>query len=83
MIVAAEDFGRQALSHALADLESRCFGSDAWTFSMILEELSAPARTYIVDADDAVPAGTGGGEAPDHPVNVRGYAGFWFDGDDA
>ncbi|WP_314688135.1 ribosomal protein S18-alanine N-acetyltransferase [uncultured Bifidobacterium sp.] len=83
MIVAAEDFDRQTLSHALAGLESRCFGSDAWTCTTILEELAAPARTYIVDVDDAVPAGTSEAEASDRPEKIRGYAGFWFDGDDA
>lgn len=82
MIVAAADLDSASLSHALADLEARCFGSDAWTPAMIRQELTAPARTYVVDVGDADRANDGTG-SPDRPAGVRGYAGFWFDGDDA
>ena len=40
----------------------------------VRQELNAPARTYLLDIepsdDDGIPI-------------VRGYAGFWYDGDDA
>mgnify|MGYP000149237436 FL=1 len=39
---------------------------------MVREELDAPARTYLLDVL---------GEA--EQAVVRGYAGFWYDGEDA
>lgn len=57
----------------MAELETELFGRGAWNESMIRQEIAAPARTYIVDVEDH--AGEDG--------DIRGYAGFWYDGDDA
>ena len=45
------------------------FGRGAWSESAVRQEFDAPARTYVVDMDDH--------------AGIRGYAGFWYDGDDA
>ncbi|WP_300766806.1 ribosomal protein S18-alanine N-acetyltransferase [uncultured Bifidobacterium sp.] len=76
MIVTQERYGHDRACSAIADLEARIFGSDAWTPSMVKQELEAPARTYALDVADASEVGGVDGE-------VRGYAGFWYDGDDA
>lgn len=77
---------------AVAALENELFGSGAWSRTALDEEFHAPHRRYIVDVPDAV---TASDEAHDHdseeaadraddvPGAVRGYAGYWFDGDDA
>lgn len=52
-------------------LEAALFGRGAWNESMLRQELAAPARTYVVAANGA------------DPSTVLGYAGFWYDGDDA
>lgn len=61
-------------------LERVLFGAGAWTYGMLADELAALGRWYVV----AEPAG------PDAvavygigPKPVVGYAGLWFDGDDA
>ncbi|MBT1165263.1 ribosomal protein S18-alanine N-acetyltransferase [Bifidobacterium simiarum] len=54
----------------MAELEADLFGRGAWSESMIRQELEAPARSYFA-------------EAPSEHEPMRGYAGFWYDGDDA
>ncbi|ETY71621.1 ribosomal protein S18-alanine N-acetyltransferase [Bifidobacterium moukalabense] len=58
----------------IAALEADLFGHGAWSEHAIRQEFNAPARTYLLDLgpadDDGVPV-------------IRGYAGFWYDGDDA
>ncbi|PLS30311.1 ribosomal-protein-alanine N-acetyltransferase RimI [Bifidobacterium margollesii] len=54
----------------MAELEADLFGRGAWSESMIRQELEAPARSYFAEAESE--------GAP-----MRGYAGFWYDGDDA
>ncbi|MBO0608639.1 ribosomal protein S18-alanine N-acetyltransferase [Myceligenerans salitolerans] len=56
-------------------LERDLFGSGAWTYGMLADELAALGRWYIVATVDE--PGTIG------PDPVVGYAGLWFDGDDA
>ncbi|RPF22818.1 ribosomal protein S18-alanine N-acetyltransferase [Myceligenerans xiligouense] len=56
-------------------LERDLFGSGAWTYGMLADELAALGRWYIVATMDE--PGTIG------PDPVVGYAGLWFDGDDA
>ncbi|MBI9114086.1 ribosomal protein S18-alanine N-acetyltransferase [Sanguibacter suaedae] len=56
----------------VARLEVELFGRGAWSPAMLEEELRAPGRWYVAAVDDA----------SDPPVLV-GYAGLWFDGDDA
>ena len=49
-------------------LERELFGAGAWSAAMLAEELVGPGRWYVgVDVDGI----------------LAGYAGLWFDGDDA
>ncbi len=52
----------------IAALESDLFGRGAWSERSVMQEFQAPARTYLLDVEDDT---------------IRGYAGFWYDGDDA
>ena len=54
----------------IAKIEEDLFGSGCWNKNMILQELQAPMRAYYADVDL-------------NTNTVAGYAGFWFDGDDA
>lgn len=54
----------------IAKIEADLFGSGCWNKNMILQELQAPMRAYYADVDL-------------NTDTVAGYAGFWFDGDDA
>ena len=59
----------------IAALEKDLFGRGAWSEQSVRQEFHAPARTYLLDLEgDAVQTAD--------PV-VRGYAGYWYDGDDA
>ncbi|WNB86038.1 ribosomal protein S18-alanine N-acetyltransferase [Cellulomonas sp. ATA003] len=55
---------------ALVDLERELFGAGAWSAAMLAEELAGPGRWYL-------------GLAPGREAPPVGYAGLWFDGDDA
>ncbi|RSX51435.1 ribosomal protein S18-alanine N-acetyltransferase [Bifidobacterium callimiconis] len=70
MLIALEDLDRDTVVGAFAALEAELFGKGAWSENAIRQELDAPARTYVFDVDDAT-------------KTIRGYAGFWYDGDDA
>ncbi|BDR52984.1 hypothetical protein KIM372_08910 [Bombiscardovia nodaiensis] len=52
----------------LVTLETAAFGKDGWTRGMLLQELQAPARTYL---------------AYEQEGQVKAYGGFWYDGEDA
>lgn len=76
----------------IAELESELFDAGAWSEAMVAQELDAPARTYLVDlapepdpGAPGSPAETGHAdpESATRPPVIRGYAGFWYDGDDA
>lgn len=56
-------------------LERDLFGPSAWTYGMLADELAGLGRWYIVATVDE-PGSIG-------PDPVIGYAGLWFDGDDA
>jgi ribosomal-protein-alanine N-acetyltransferase len=58
----------------VADLERELFGASAWSPAMLAEELRGPDRCYVA-------AVIGGPDAG--PSALVGYAGLWFDGDDA
>ena len=62
---------------ALSRLERALFGSTAWSPAMLAEEIQGPARWYI---GAAAPTTDGGSASADE---LAGYAGLWFDGDDA
>ena len=70
MLVGLHDLDRDRAVTAFAALEQELFGKGAWSENAIRQELDAPARTYIFDVDATDGA-------------IRGYAGFWYDGDDA
>jgi ribosomal-protein-alanine N-acetyltransferase len=57
----------------LVRLERELFGAGAWSPAMLAEELTGPGRWYVAAVDRAPLGGT----------TVVGYAGLWFDGDDA
>ncbi|MGO4974156.1 ribosomal protein S18-alanine N-acetyltransferase [Bifidobacterium boum] len=76
MIVDYTTLEREPLVTTLTSLEHDLFGRGAWTQTMIHQELNAPARTYLIDIDTSQPAQPG-------TLPVRGYAGYWYDGDDA
>ncbi|KAB5608705.1 GNAT family N-acetyltransferase [Bifidobacterium jacchi] len=93
MIISLDRFDRQSAVRAIRSLETELFGRHAWSENAIRQELDAPARTYLFDVSHeaaSVPdtaEGTGCGIA-DAPMSldvsdVRGFAGYWFDGDDA
>ena len=71
IIVACNTVDRDVVVARIAELEHELFGVGAWSRDAVGQELDAPARTYLLAVDDA-----------DHTV-IHGYAGFWYDGDDA
>lgn len=72
MIVDITAVSRDLAVRSIAQLEGELFGRGAWNANMVREELDAPARTYLLDVL---------GEA--EQAVVRGYAGCWYDGEDA
>ena len=60
----------EAIVSQIAKIEADLFGSGCWNKNMILQELQAPMRAYYADVEL-------------NTNTVAGYAGFWFDGDDA
>jgi ribosomal-protein-alanine N-acetyltransferase len=55
----------------VAELERELFGASAWSPAMLAEELGGPGRHYVAAVTSSGPA------------DLIGYAGLWFDGDDA
>lgn len=88
MIVDHMNIDEEIVVPQMAALEADLFGRGAWSEQSIRQEFHAPARTYLFDIDvgivDCAAADRPGadGFAAKQPV-VRGYAGFWYDGDDA
>lgn len=60
----------EAIVSQIAKIEADLFGPGCWNKNMILQELQALMRAYYADVDL-------------NTNTVAGYAGFWFDGDDA
>lgn len=71
MIVGCDAMDRDVVVARIADLERLLFSSGAWSEDAVRQELEAPARTYLLAVDD------------DDRTAILGYAGFWYDGDDA
>lgn len=70
----------------VARLEADLFGAGGWSRAVLEEEFHAPARHYLVDviaADDGADDGPDDGADDGANDTVRGYAGYWYDGDDA
>ena len=72
MIVDITAVSRDLAVRSIAQLEGELFGRGAWNANMVREELDAPARTYLLDVLGEAEQAVG-----------RGYAGFWYDGEDA
>ncbi|RSX58181.1 GNAT family N-acetyltransferase [Bifidobacterium samirii] len=76
---------------AMRALEVELFANHAWSEASVRQELSAPGRTYVFDVADAIDVD----REPDadsadaaavtigDPARVRGFAGYWYDGEDA
>lgn len=69
-IVPKCDFTCDDLAQKIAPIEADLFGKGSWNESMISQELQAPMRAYYAEIDE-------------NSNTLRGYAGYWFDGDDA
>ena len=84
MIVDHTNIDEETVVPQMAALEADLFGRGAWSERSIRQEFHAPARTYLFDIDGCGIANciAADGSAAKQPV-VRGYAGFWYDGDDA
>lgn len=99
MLVPFDDLDRETAVAAMHRLEVELFGRHAWSENLIRQELDAPARAYVFAvaddatgiAGDAAAAGTSIDTAStqEHtgvtiaPDDVQGFAGYWYDGDDA
>ncbi|WP_055427243.1 GNAT family N-acetyltransferase [Bifidobacterium aesculapii] len=90
MLVPLEDLDRETAVAAIRSLEIELFGRHAWSENAIRQELAAPARTYVFDCEreQGDPDGYGSDsrvQGPDGcvPGVFRGFAGYWYDGDDA
>lgn len=59
----------------VTSLEGDLFGLSAWSRAMLAEELEAPGRWYVAADQPAEPSSPA--------ERLVGYAGLWFDGDDA
>ncbi|PIB84748.1 ribosomal protein S18-alanine N-acetyltransferase [Bifidobacterium sp. N4G05] len=94
MIVDHTNIDEEIVVPQMAALEADLFGRGAWSEQSIRQEFHAPARTYLFDINDfgivdcaaadgpVVDESAAADTAEKQPV-VRGYAGFWYDGDDA
>lgn len=71
MIISVSQSNMELAIHAIAELEKQLFTSGAWSEQLVRQELNASARTYLLDVD------------PQQQNVVRGYAGYWYDGQDA
>ncbi|MBT1175925.1 ribosomal protein S18-alanine N-acetyltransferase [Bifidobacterium sp. LC6] len=70
MLVDANELGAEASIAAMRALEVELFGNHAWSENSVRQEIEGPGRTYIFDMDDDTHA-------------IRGFAGYWYDGEDA
>lgn len=77
MLRELDDIGRETAVGAIRALEVELFGNHAWSEASIRQELDAPARVYVFDVDEA------DGRDTDREPAIRGFAGYWYDGDDA
>ncbi|PWG62446.1 GNAT family N-acetyltransferase [Bifidobacterium callitrichidarum] len=70
---------------AMRALEVELFGNHAWSEASVRQELTATGRTYVFDiADDGTEETGDTGDASDANAGiVRGFAGYWYDGEDA
>ncbi|KFF31095.1 ribosomal protein S18-alanine N-acetyltransferase [Bifidobacterium bombi] len=79
MIVDAFTCERIWVVSQISRLEQELFGQGAWSRKTVEQELQAPARTYFLDVAPGCASST---QPYLDSEELRGYAGFWFDGDD-
>ncbi|NEG69051.1 ribosomal-protein-alanine N-acetyltransferase [Bifidobacterium sp. BRDM6] len=82
-LVDLADIDRDVAVRRLAALESDLFGRGAWSENAVRQELDAPARTYLLAVDRGDDDGAADGNSAVDGDMIVGYAGFWYDGDDA
>ncbi|KFI97507.1 GNAT family N-acetyltransferase [Bifidobacterium stellenboschense] len=91
MLVALDELDRGTAVAAVRALEVELFGNHAWSENAVRQELDAPARVYVFDCEreqgDGEYGDGGDGHVPGPdgcvPGVVRGFAGYWYDGEDA
>ncbi|KAB7787994.1 ribosomal protein S18-alanine N-acetyltransferase [Bifidobacterium cebidarum] len=70
MLLDANELGVENAIAAMRGLEVELFGNHAWSEASVRQEIEGTGRTYIFDTDG-------------HAHTVRGFAGYWYDGEDA
>lgn len=75
MIVNQSQIPEEAAITQIAALETDLFGRGAWSEESVRQEFHASARVYLIDIEDD-------SANSENPI-IRGYAGYWYDGDDA
>ena len=90
MIRGLDELGRERAIAAMRALEVELFGNHAWSETSVRQELTAPGRVYVFDVAGGSPDAAGVAQSPAEssaeaspaPI-VRGFAGYWYDGEDA
>ncbi|MBT1165047.1 ribosomal protein S18-alanine N-acetyltransferase [Bifidobacterium felsineum] len=70
MLIDANELGHERAIAAMRSLEVELFGNHAWSEASVRQEIEGEGRTYIFDADSKA-------------NTIRGFAGYWYDGEDA
>ncbi|MCI1832171.1 MAG: ribosomal protein S18-alanine N-acetyltransferase [Bifidobacterium sp.] len=73
MLVRLEELDLTQTCEQVVRLERELFAEGAWSRAMLIEEFNAPSRTYLFDVVSEV----------GHGFTIRGYAGYWFNGEEA
>lgn len=82
MIADLNELDHERAVAAMRALEVELFGNHAWSEASVRQELTAPGRTYVFDIADDGTDGTGDASDANAGI-VRGFAGYWYDGEDA
>ena len=90
MIRGLDELDREHAIAAMRTLEVELFGNHAWSETSVRQELTAPGRVYVFDVAGGSPDAVGVAQSPAEssaeaspaPI-VRGFAGYWYDGEDA
>lgn len=77
MLITQQELGHEQAVAAMRALEVELFGNHAWSEASVRQELELPSRTYVFDVAEPMPQSDA--DAP----SVRGFAGYWYDGEDA
>ncbi|KFI93508.1 ribosomal-protein-S18-alanine acetyltransferase [Bifidobacterium saguini DSM 23967] len=70
MLIDANKLGAETAIAAMRALEVELFGNHAWSEASVRQEIEGTGRTYVFDMDDDT-------------HTIRGFAGYWYDGEDA